>query len=113
MNRHSVPTFYFCRKTTIVPVGKAITTVALGAADGIGIVCPVDTDSLLVKRDPYHSDRIIRTGWEKVEISAACAVLKHFLVPTKRWHLRNPAYFPLANGRRGVSGTDRDRISRN
>src|SRR5881275_2135579 len=113
MNRDSVATFYFCRKTNNVPVGKANTTVARGAADGIGIVCPVDTDSLLVKRNPYHSDRIIRTGWEKVEIAAAFAVLKHFLVPTKRRHLRNPAYFPLANGRCGVSGTDRDRISRN
>src|SRR6266567_5004258 len=113
MNPDSVATFYFCRETHNIPIGKANTAVTRGTANRVGVIGSMDADPFFIERNPYHSDWIIWTAWKQVEIAAAFAVLKHFPVPTKRRHLRNPAYFPLADGRCGVSGTDRHRISRN
>src|SRR5207237_8070594 len=105
-SRDSVATFYFCREPDNIPIRKANTAVACGTADKVGVIGSMDADPFFIERNPYHSDRIIRTARNQMEITAAFAVLKHFLVPTKRRHLRNSAYFPLADRRCGVSGTD-------
>ena len=83
---------------------------ACGSPNEIGIISTVDPDPFLIERDPHHADWIVGTGWKQVEIAAPFTVLEHFLVPAKRRHFRDPAYFPLADGRRSMSGTDCDWI---
>src|SRR5258707_24107 len=112
MNRDRVATFYFCRETDNVPVGKANTAMARSPANRVRIVSAVDADSFFIKRDPHYTDRIVGSRREQVEISAPLAVLKHLLVPTERRHLRDPPHFPFTNRRRVLGRTDRDWICR-
>src|SRR5882724_689191 len=97
MNRDSVASFYFGRKTNDIPIRKANTAVACGTANRIGVIGSMDADSFFIKRDPHYTDGIVGTGREQVEISAALAMLKHLLVPTERWHFCDPPHFPFTN----------------
>ena len=104
MNRNAVAAFYFRGETDDVPIGKTNTTVAGSAADRIGVVGPVNTNTLFVKRNPHYAHGISRAGREQVKIAAALPVLKHASVVTKSGHLRDLPHFPFADGRLGMSG---------
>ncbi len=106
MNRNAVAAFYFRGETHDVPIGKTNTTVAGRAADRIGLMGSMDTDTLFVECNPDYTNRISWAWREQMEIAAALAVLKHLFVVTKSRHLGDSPDFPFANGRLSLSGTD-------
>src|SRR5437016_5998212 len=110
MNRNAVAVFYFRDDTHDVAIGKTNTTVAGRAADRIGLIGSMDTDTLFVECNPHYTNRISWAWREQMEIAAALAALKHFLVVAKNWHLGDSPDFPFANGRLSLSRTDCHRI---
>src|ERR1043166_6857325 len=99
MNRNRDSGFDFLGETHRVPIGKANATMTHGVSDCLRLVRPMDADAFFVERDPDHADATIGTWRQHIEIAAALAVLKHLLVVTKAWQLRDAADFPLPNRR--------------
>src|SRR4029450_4317797 len=58
----AVSGFYFCGKPYDVPIGKTNTTVAGSAADRIGVIGPVNSNTLFVECNPHYANTISPAG---------------------------------------------------
>ncbi len=107
-NDHGIPGAHKILHSRGVPVGEANTTVARGAANGLGIIRAVNADAGFVQAHPENADQIVRAGRKIVKIFRAHTVIKHaFVIPEPRpnGHTEN---FPCAHRRRQRRGAGRD-----
>ena len=62
MNRNAVAAFYFRGETYHVPVGKTNATMAGRVADRIGLIGPVNGNTLFVECNPDYANRFLGPG---------------------------------------------------
>src|SRR5690606_9855292 len=70
-----------------IPVGGAHAAMTGASANGLWLVCAMDANAWLVKADPHHTYRIVRSHGQVVVIAAAHTIFQNTLVPAEGWHL--------------------------